>query len=99
MAAKHNFYLGPFCPKNTISCGAAGSQSPYIGLFENAFLSRLTYGHGPPKATYDLMSRAWNAAVPMRKVVRLKATKTHSDCTSCAQGMGWTYTLCQERKW
>ena len=58
MAAKHNFYFRPFCPKNTISCGAIGCHSLYIGLLENSLLSSSIYGAGPRKANYDLMSRA-----------------------------------------
>ena len=88
MAAEHNFYFGPFWPKNTISCGGAGCHCQYVGLLANAFLRDLTYDPGPQKAIYDLMSRAWNAAAPMRKVVRLRATKTHTDCPICVQGMG-----------
>jgi hypothetical protein len=51
MAAEHNFYFSPFCPENTISCGAAATHSLYIGLLEDAFLTGLTYGPRPPKAT------------------------------------------------
>jgi hypothetical protein len=51
MGVKHNFYFAPFCPKNTISCGAARRQRQYIGLLENALLSSLTYDPGPPIAT------------------------------------------------
>jgi hypothetical protein len=58
MAAEHNPYFGPICPKNTISCGAAGRYSQYVGLLEKAFLNDLIYDSGPQKATYDLMSRA-----------------------------------------
>jgi hypothetical protein len=58
MATEHNSYFGSFCPENTISCGITGRNSPYVGLFKNTFLSRLTYGPEPPKATYDLISRA-----------------------------------------
>ncbi len=38
MAAEHNSYFESFYPKNTISCGAAGGHSLYIGLEANAFL-------------------------------------------------------------
>jgi hypothetical protein len=51
MAAKHNCYFGPFCPKNTISCGANGRHSQYIGLRENTLLTTPTYDPDPAKAT------------------------------------------------
>ena len=88
MARKHNSYFGPFCPKNTISCGGSSDRSQYIGPSEKAFLSSLTYDPRPQKATYDLMSRAWKAATPMRKVVRLRATRANTDCQICGQGIG-----------
>jgi hypothetical protein len=56
MAAEHNFYFRPFCPKNTISCGDSQRQSPYVGLLEDAFLNKTTYGSRAQKATYGLMS-------------------------------------------
>jgi len=53
MAPEHNFYFGPFCPQNTISCGAAGRHSQYIGLERNGILSSLEYDPGRQKATED----------------------------------------------
>lgn len=47
MAPEHNFYFGPFCPQNTISCGAAGGPRPYIGLSGSTFETRLTYACSP----------------------------------------------------
>ena len=51
MATEHNFYFRPFCPKNTISCGAVWHYSPYIGILENAFLTDQIYDPEPQNAT------------------------------------------------
>ena len=41
MAAEHNLYFEAFCPKNTISCGAAARYSQYVGPLENVLLNDL----------------------------------------------------------
>src|SRR5215471_8039300 len=42
-----------------------------------------------PPTGYDLMSRTWKAAVPMRNEVRLTAIRTQRAPAIRAQGMGW----------
>src|SRR6185369_7018490 len=48
---------------------------------------------------YDLMSRAWKAAAPIRKVVRLNASKTSSEPITRSQGTGSAKIKSQARKW
>src|SRR5207244_12309347 len=54
----------------------SGSEPPHVGCY----IAR----------RYDLMSRAWNAEAPMRKAVRLKASRTQRDSATRCQDIGWT---------
>ena len=56
------------------------------------------WGHLVPE-NHDLISLVWKAAVPMIKVVKLKASKTHNDWPIRAQGVGFEKTNSQIRKW
>jgi hypothetical protein len=60
------------------------------------FLGRKT-GHLVPE-NYDFMSLVWKAAVPIMKVVRLNASRKHSDWAIRAHGVGLAKIYNQIRK-
>ena len=74
--------------------------SPRFFLAERGHLPTATCGCAEAaKAPYDLMSRAWKAAAPTRKVVRFKASRMQRACATASQGVGWEKILIQVWKW
>lgn len=71
------------------------AETGFAGCLELALLggnSQCGLGvQGYPRVSesgHDLISRAWKPAAPTRKVVRLKASSTHSEPSTRDQGIG-----------